>query len=389
MPAGLSADHPRTDHGRLARDGRELRAALVDESFVAVRPRLVGDDRAVAAEDGDVGPLASQPRLAHERIPGERGSLGEGRQQVRMAGEQLPQHDQQLLVAEQQLPHRLDPLRGPAALQQEAAELLVDHPLPRVELEDVAHRFAVAVEEARGVDIPLQVLDVDQLGVEPGRLRRLGHVGDGLEVFDDELPVARVVQGREVQPGTGSEAPAGAADVLPLLHELLVERVELVRPVAADLGEPLPLRHRRLHEGGGSVGVELEQLHRPRAVVGEIEAAVHGRVVLVPRRLHEVVEPRRDAELGEAPLADDVLHRIHAPVEELLRGRLDEFDLRHREGVGRRLVPVRSAALGRQVVEGEPDLVEARAPARSGRGTFAPHPSPLTADPRRSYRSTA
>src|ERR1035441_10126004 len=56
-----------------------------------------------------------------------------GLQQVRMAREQLPQNRQNALVGKQHFPRRLNPhrLRRTDVL----AELLADHPFPRVEFE--------------------------------------------------------------------------------------------------------------------------------------------------------------------------------------------------------------------------------------------------------------
>ena len=77
-----------------------------------------------------------------------------------------------------------------------------------------------------------------------------------------------------VTAGVGEVEGAGKVvfEVLPLGDEFLVQGVELVGFGEAVL-QPVPLGNRRLDEGGGGVGVVLEELEGP-AVEGEVQAAV-------------------------------------------------------------------------------------------------------------------
>lgn len=117
-----------------------------------------------------------------------------------MLGEELPQDDEELLVRKQHLPDRLDPGRCRARRREVLRELLAHHPLPWVQLEDAVDPLAVSVDEAVGSLIELDVLHEDLLHFEAGETRRLRHVAHRVGVFDDELAVAVVVEGCQVQP---------------------------------------------------------------------------------------------------------------------------------------------------------------------------------------------
>ena len=64
----------------------------------------------------------------------------------------------------------------------------MDHPLPGVELEDAAHRAALAVDEA-DVLVQAHLLDRHQLAGQARLARDLDHVADGHEVLARVLGV--------------------------------------------------------------------------------------------------------------------------------------------------------------------------------------------------------
>ena len=84
------------------------------------------------------------------------------------------------------------------------AELLLEHGLPGVELEDGEHGAFVGVEERLLVFVPANLLHEHLDGFETGLLRGVAKVGDGELVF-------RVVERGEVD-GFGEVG----VDVLPL-----------------------------------------------------------------------------------------------------------------------------------------------------------------------------
>ena len=73
------------------------------------------------------------------------------RQQVWVIGEELPEDGEQPLVRPEHLPDGLDPRHDSVVGDRVAAELLVDHPFPRVELEDGLHRSLAEIDEAARV----------------------------------------------------------------------------------------------------------------------------------------------------------------------------------------------------------------------------------------------
>ena len=96
-----------------------------------------------------------------------------------MAGVHLPQHREQRLVRQQRLPQRLEPQRLGEAAQHVLAEVVGEHPLPRVELEHRGDRRFLEVDEPVERDVPADVLDRQPDGVEPGLGRGLLQVADG------------------------------------------------------------------------------------------------------------------------------------------------------------------------------------------------------------------
>ena len=96
------------------------------------------------------------------------------------------------------------------------AELLLEHGLPGVELEDGEHGVFVGVEEGLLVVVPADLLHEHLEGFEAGLLGGVAEVGDGELVFG-------VVERGEVD-GLGEVG----VDVLPLGDELFVDGVELV-----------------------------------------------------------------------------------------------------------------------------------------------------------------
>ena len=95
----------------------------------------------------------------------------------------------------------------------------------------------------------------------------------------------------------------------PARDESLVDAVELVG-VGMGVLEPVPLDDGGFEQGGRGIGVVLEQLGRPRAVVTQIEAAVERRGILLPA-FDDVRGPLfRETEAREEVLANDVLNGL-------------------------------------------------------------------------------
>ena len=203
-----------------------------------------------------------------------------------MAREQLPQHGQQGLGAEQRLPGRLDPPRRARLLPLDdvAAERLGQHLLPGVELEGVAQRLVVDVAVVAGLGVPAdlghRVRHRDPAGlhggvhqVVDGHLHLATVVGVLLaEVVEEVHPVAVEV------PGPPQLAPPGdqpVVDGVPLVH------------LRHHVLHPVPLDDAGLHEAGGGVAVDLEHLDRPVGAVGQVEAGVERRVVGLDRASYD------------------------------------------------------------------------------------------------------
>ena len=129
-----------------------------------------------------------------------------------------------------------------------------------------------------------------------------------------------------------------------MLDESFVQRVELVL-VGKHLLQPEPLRERRLHERSRRVGVVLEHLGRTHAVVREIKSTVQRRWFLFPRGLNQRHHARRDVQLVEQVLVDDMLRGFETHAVQLVRGVFELEHFVHRERVVCALVPV--GALGR------------------------------------------
>src|SRR3954447_7069605 len=151
-PGRLHVDGPHAEHGAVAVVVAEVGVLLDDEALLAVA--LVGTAIRLVAVDHDqaVGSLAREQRLAHVGAELVLLVLEERGEEVRVAGEQAPEHRQDALVGPQHLPDRLDPQRLALLVahppQRLLGEVLVDDPLPRVELEDAAHDAVLGVDEA-------------------------------------------------------------------------------------------------------------------------------------------------------------------------------------------------------------------------------------------------
>ena len=206
-------------------------------------------------------------------------------------------------------------------------ELFGEHHLPGVELEDGEHLLLVGVDEGLSVGVPADLFHPYGEGGEAGLVGGVAEVGEG------EL-VLGVVEAGEVD-GLGEVG----SDVLPLGDQLFVDGVELV-VVGELLLEPRPLDDGGLEEGGGGVGVVLEQLGRTGAVVGDVEAAVDGRRLVVPGPLDGGDGLGRDGELGVTLLVDDVLGGLEAHLLQGVSGGLEGVDLGGGELVAGGLVPV-------------------------------------------------
>ena len=196
-------------------------------------------------------------------------------------------------------------------------------------------------------------------GVETRLDGHVAEVADGHEVFE---PVG---QGSEVDPRRQM-----AAQRLPSLQEPVVDRVELVG-VGENVLEPEPLDHRRFQQRGGRVGVVLQEFRRLLAVVGQVEAAVDRRLVLVPRIADIRPELRRDQKaVQERLVGQHVLDGRQAGVVQGVGGLLQGVDFRRAELVTDALVPIR-VPVGRVIVQ--PLRLDDLGPILPARGALATH----------------
>jgi hypothetical protein len=92
-------------------------------------------------------------------------------------GIHLPQHRQDRLIAQQRLPQRLHPHRFGQEIHCAAAEFVVEHPLPGVELEHRRDRRLLEIDEAVEVAVVAQLLDRQSDRVQARFGRALLHVG--------------------------------------------------------------------------------------------------------------------------------------------------------------------------------------------------------------------
>ena len=224
--ATLLIDHPEAEDGvarsavRCSED-RVRGERLADVAAAAVRAgRLEG--RGVGADERDVGALAGEEGLAD--VAGHStGHVEVGFEQQLMIRVELPQDGQDALVREQQLPDGLDPANRLIAVERMRAELLGEHRLPGVELEDGEHLVFVGIEEALQLVVPADLGHEHLQGVEAGLLGGVAQVGEG------ELVLGIV------EPGEVDGLREIGIDVLPLGDELLVDGVELVGRVVIGL----------------------------------------------------------------------------------------------------------------------------------------------------------
>ncbi len=138
-------------------------------------------------------------------------------------------------------------------------------------------------------------------------------------------------------------------DISPLRDQPLVDGVELIG-VGKLFFEPRPLDDGRLEQGGRRVGVVFEQLRRPGAVEGYIEASVEGRRFVLPGPLDRGDGFCGNLELGVTLPVDDVLGGFEAHLLQRRACRFERVDLCGGEFVASGLVPVRtihSSVLGR------------------------------------------
>src|SRR5262249_34593290 len=139
------------------------------------------------------------------------------------------------------------------------------------------------------------LVDQEELG---GDARLLGAVA---EVVDGDAILLAVARAGEV------ERVAADAEAAPRVDEPLVQRIELIgiRRDGARGARCLkrePLEHRRFEETRRRVGVELIELHRRRAAIAEVEAAIEVAVAPTPALGNRVPEERGNAESLEQRL---------------------------------------------------------------------------------------
>ena len=153
---------------------------LVD--LVAVVGAGSGGDGGVVADEGDVGAFAGHQRLA-DVVAHASGAVEVRFQQELVVGVELPEDGEDALVGEEHLPDRLDPACGLVGGEGVGAELLLQHGLPGVELEDGEDGVVVEVHEGLLGVVPADVLHGELAGVEVGLLGGVAEVRDGEQVF--------------------------------------------------------------------------------------------------------------------------------------------------------------------------------------------------------------
>ncbi len=100
-----------------------------------------------------------------------------------MVGVELPEDGEDALVGEEHLPDGLDPADGLVGVDGVRAELLLEHGLPGVELEDGKDGVVVEIHEGLLGVVPADVLHRELSGVEVGLLGGVAEIGDGELVF--------------------------------------------------------------------------------------------------------------------------------------------------------------------------------------------------------------
>lgn len=232
---GAVTDHPATQHRIAAGEVRQRRIGLPDARRLRVRA-VAGEGR-IGGEDADVLALARVQRLAHL---GQRQVVAKaGRQQVGMRGEQLPEDRQQRLARQQQLPRRFEEVD--VACRDMGAELVLQQPLPGVELEAVADRPAAFVDEGAPRGVEADPLDRQVVG---------GHAG-----LVGGVQQVQGVAGVLLMAGEGGEVHRRAGiELAPAVDQLLVQGVELVG-CRQHVLQPEPLHHAGLQQAGRGVGV--------------------------------------------------------------------------------------------------------------------------------------
>ena len=150
------------------------------------------------------------------------GAVEVGFEEEFVVGVKLPEDGEDALVGEEHLPDGLDPAHSLIGGQGVGAELLGEHGLPGVELEDRMHLILAGIEEGLGVIVPADLLHEHLNGVESGLLGGVAEVDEGELVFG-------VVETAEVKGllEVGEE-------VFPLRNELVVDGVELVGVAAVE-----------------------------------------------------------------------------------------------------------------------------------------------------------
>ena len=296
--AAVLVDHPETEDGvAVVEDGRRCEGL---DDLQAVVGAFGGDDCGVVADEGDVGSFAGDKGFADVVFEGGWRwcvFVGEvGFEEEVVVGVELPEDGEDAFVGEKHLPDGLDPADVGVGVEGLRAELFVEHGLPGVELEDGEDGMVVEVDEGLLLVVPADVLHQELAGVQAGLLGGVAEVGNGEVVFG----VVFVFEGGEVD-GFGEVR----VDVAPLGDEFFVDGVELVGFGGDEGGghgfEPVPLDDGGFEEGGGGVGVVLEELGRLAAGgagPADVEAAVEGRRLVVPGPLDGFDGEFGDVEFG-------------------------------------------------------------------------------------------
>src|SRR5450432_2021477 len=344
----LLSDDPAADHRPVAGDFGKRRERLVDESLLTVVASGLRKRPSIVVE-GHVRAFAGEERLLHVAGQTVLPPIEVRLEKVGVVRVELPEDRKNSLARKNQLPGRLDPLRG-GVVHQKRREVLVEHPFPRIELEDGRHRLVPDVHEQAPPVIPADLGDEQLVRRDGGLRRRVAQVRDRHDVF-------HVVERRELE----RLAREVRLQLLPRRDQPLVDRVELV-PSGEHLLEPLPLDDRGLVQRRRSVGVVLEQLRRRLPVVREIEPAVDRGRIRLPGAHDELARERRDAEIVPSLLLDDVTRCRDAHLLEPVGSALERVDLAGVEDVVGGLVPVRLT--GR--VERQAERLDLRLPVGTG-----------------------
>ena len=381
----LATDQPDPQDGVVRRalvvgKPRHLAVLLHDvEAVLTVDARGVSDHRTVRETDLDVRTLASERHLLDRTVHLERnGHLAERRlEQVRAVREQLAQQRQHQLGGLEDRVERLDNREvtvvdhGHHRLRERRRTTLLgmdQDPLPGVQHEHHLDRgvhegldqlaglgrreLEPLVVELRSEDELALVgavvrqrdvgVEVDQDGLEAGLECSVAHERGVTEVLTTVERLADVQRG-DVDRHVRVE-PAG----LPLVDQVLECVAELLGsagdvPLLLLPVQPVPLRHRRLRQRAGSLGVVLEELDAAVGQHHDVDPAEQRRRVRTPTAGDGRGDSRREPHLESLGVVADRVERLLVHAVDLFGRGLQLLDLVGAEDERGRVIPVRDA----------------------------------------------